>query len=134
MSEKDKSVIPQSTPYCYSGSRAPNDPNYKPCPYWKWLGEGKARCDYLDIEDGEGPIDLLWDQVKDGECPSNRRRLLKKTDFKNATLTEGEYSSYIDIKPNMKKEKGCVKKTIQLTKHVNLDLDEEGELIGIEII
>lgn len=40
--KKDKSLIP-SGPYCYSGSRAPNDPNYKVCPYW----------DYFDGEDGE---------------------------------------------------------------------------------
>ena len=68
-----KESIPKG-PYCYSGTRCPDDPNYKVCTYWKWLGEGRARCIYLDIEDGKEDIHgdeplALWDQLK--ECGIN---------------------------------------------------------------
>jgi len=34
----------------------------------------------------------------------------------------------------MESVKGCVKKTIELKNGVNLDLDDKGEIIGVEII
>ena len=68
-----KEVIPTG-PYCYSGTRNPSDNRYKPCPYWRHLGEQNGECLYLGIQDYEenehGETSLaLWDQVK--ECGIN---------------------------------------------------------------
>lgn len=61
-------------PYCYFGSRAPGDPDYKPCPHWRKLADYEEQlngyCTYLKLGDymEDGTL-LLWDQVK--ECGIN---------------------------------------------------------------
>ena len=59
-------------PYCYRIKNIRKGPNgyptirTVPCPYWESLGNMKARCNYLDVQDEE-PQDtftLLWDRCK----------------------------------------------------------------------
>ena len=59
-----KKIIPKG-PYCYSGSRNPNDNNYKPCPFWYLIGKDNAYgyCSYLGISDKTNNTHL-WDQIK----------------------------------------------------------------------
>lgn len=56
--------------YCYHGSRAPGDKNYRACPYWSISKDPEkglvGSCSFLNRTDGESGFDLLWDQVK--EC------------------------------------------------------------------
>ena len=88
---KDKRLIPDGH-YCYSGSRAPGDKNYRPCPFWSMRKDKDDKsfgyCSYLEKGDNdftrtipvlkkgqpvtykkETSAGLLWDQVK--ECRSN---------------------------------------------------------------
>lgn len=88
---KDRDLIPDGH-YCYSGSRAPGDKDYSPCPYWSMKkgnnGDLYGHCSFLDKSDYDfkrtipvlkkgHPVTykidesagLLWDQVK--ECSSS---------------------------------------------------------------
>ena len=79
--EQDILRIPKGS-YCYHGSRAPNDSNYSPCPFWElreikegeFTGEKFGYCTLLNI--GDFSYDetqetslLLIDQIK--ECNLN---------------------------------------------------------------
>ena len=73
MIKKSIHVIPKGH-YCYSSSRSPQDPKYKPCPYWSIRKDKPSQlngyCDFLKRGDWEGKsTGLLWDQCK--ECGIN---------------------------------------------------------------
>jgi nicotinamide-nucleotide adenylyltransferase len=113
--KKDKRLIPYG-PYCYSGSRSPNNKSYKPCIYWDMVegdnGESIGYCHFIEKGDNEfyrkipkikkgEPITyvddfsagLLWDQVK--ECGINYEfiRRTKKEKYKHG-LTIGRFQPF----------------------------------------
>lgn len=58
----NRDVIPKGL-YCYDENGA--------CPYWSLSSEheGDGYCSFLDLGDWNTDTSLLWDQVKDGNCP-----------------------------------------------------------------
>ena len=63
----------------------------------------------------------------------------KKSEVKtypNALITiDSSYGQiYVYLKPNLRGHKGAVHKTIKISNDVNIDLDEAGEVIGVEIL
>ena len=68
-------------------------------------------------------------------CPDYEvKDSIKEVIFKNSVITEclERGSVFIYLKPELKGVPGWVKKTIQFTKNVNIRLDENGEVGGVE--
>ena len=55
--------------YCYQGTRALGDNNFKVCPYWTMTIGGVGFCKLLELSDGDDDVTALFDQVK--ECGIN---------------------------------------------------------------
>lgn len=58
----------------------------------------------------------------------------EETDYGNALLVEGYMAKYIYVKPELRGVSGSAKKTIRVSKDVFIDLDDKGEIMGIEIL
>ena len=63
-----KDMIPSGI-YCYGGTRAPGDKQYKVCPHWTMTIGGVGFCRLLSLSDGDDNVVALFDQIK--ECGIN---------------------------------------------------------------
>ena len=62
---------------------------------------------------------------------------MKETKIGNTLVTQSpevHNTTYIYIKPELRGVKGCVDKTIEIRKDIYIDLDKDGEVVGIEIL